>query len=159
MNREILFRAKSTYDGEWIEGLYIRDIENKNRHRIQPLENWRFPVYVNPDTICQYIGEKDVNGCKVYENDIVMCFNNPYYLAKVVFGEFDVVDGDTDRCVDTVKGWYFEIIPNTLKGNKHIISYTLPISKYYINAYNMKVIGNTFDSKRLIGETKDGESR
>lgn len=64
MNREILFRSKSTYDGEWIEGSYIRDIENKNRHRIQPLENWRFPVYVNPDTICQYTGEKDKNGQK-----------------------------------------------------------------------------------------------
>ena len=156
MDREILFRAKCKVDGKWVEGYVIKN------HGVCLIMTpaLRSIIYsIDPDTICQYTGEKDVNGCKVYENDIVMCFNNPYYFAKVVFGEFDVVNGDTDRYVDTVKGWYFEIIPNTLKGNKHIDRYTLPFSEYYINAYNMKVIGNTFDSKRLIGETENGESR
>lgn len=160
MNREILFRAKHIHttkrnkhlNGTWVHGYLI----DKNYIYDKSL-NGEF--LVDESTICQYTGEKDVNGYKVYENDIVMCFDNPYYLAKVVFGEFDVVNGDTDRYVDTVKGWYFEIIPNTLKGSKHIDRYTLPFSKYYINVYNMKVIGNTFDSKRLIGETKNGESR
>ena len=157
MKREILFRAKTVDTGEWVKGYVVRRYGTWFVYESKNADTCRQNTHVvDSDTICQYSGETDVNENKIYENDIVMFFDNPYYLAKIVFGEFDVIDADTDRCVDTVKGWYFDIIPYKLKGIKR---YQLPILKDYINACNIKVIGNVFDSKRLIGDTEDGESR
>lgn len=137
MNREILFRAKSTYDREWIEGSYIRNIENKHGHAIQPLDFQRFPVYVVSDTICQYTGETDKNGRKIFEGDILEAHLD------------DLSPEDVTRTYVA-----FENMGWKLKHRKF-----LPDPFETGEGKGWEVIGNIFDNPELIGDTEDGESR
>ena len=80
--REILYKAKRITDGEWVYGSYVYIFcEDKNgivvgvevgKHWIVE-ENGNM-VWVDEDTICQYTGFNDMNGQKIWENDI-LCGN------------------------------------------------------------------------------------
>lgn len=88
--REILFKAKRLDNGEWVEGYYIYHIKRTicplgdsvkpedEQHVIMQdgFSDWNMPrntvVYeINPDTLCQYTGEKDKYHNKIWEHDIV----------------------------------------------------------------------------------------
>ena len=88
MEKKILFRAKRIDNGEWIEGnlLWITD-----GMYIVPLNAWldyaelSHFIAVEPHTICQYTGLTDINGNKIWENDIV---NYEDIKGIVKFGEY-----------------------------------------------------------------------
>ena len=83
--RDILFRAKRRDNGEWVEGYLFDDGFENGRIFVGGLvieeyhgtacDEWSVTgidfYEVDPDTICQYTGFTDMNGQKIWENDIL----------------------------------------------------------------------------------------
>lgn len=138
MNREILYRAKRTDTGEWIEGYYSEIKLTSTPYilngeiAIEPCKKGivQFECYeVWPDTVCQYTGLTDKNGRKIFEGDIVetVCDGeqNPNYVVIWDKGELDfkVTNGE-----------------ERYKGNYEYLGYCDEII----------VIGNIFDNPELL---------
>lgn len=106
--REILFKAKRTDNGEWMEGVpvdvtpltcFSSDAVKKEVLMVRAgFADWGMPrglegANVDPSTVCQYTGLTDKNGKKIFEGDIIlhdtMPFLNgaPFHEGKVVFNE------------------------------------------------------------------------
>ena len=144
--REVLFKAKRTDNGKWIEGSLIRGVfvrcaDNQDIPYILNIDDIEcdydnfgdltdgFGYYeVNPDTICQFTGLIDKNGNKIFENDIVGRYSEyqeKYYCGQVGYGEFNC------SCCNGVYGWYF--------GEEDIRDYQC-----------YEVLGNIFDNPELL---------
>lgn len=153
MDREILFKAKHEHvvvankdlEGQWVEGLlwdedyiYSKDLECE--------------MLIDKNTICAYTGLHDKNGKRIWENDILMCHGNPDDLAKVAFGEFDVIDIAREETVDSAIGWHYEVIPTDALSKCAPFCYPMPLTDFYIKENKMEVIGNIFDNPELLEE-------
>lgn len=153
MDREILFKAKHEHvvvankdlEGQWVEGLlwdeeyiYSRDIECE--------------LLIDKDTICEYTGLHDKNGKRIWENDILMCHDNPKDLVKAVFGEFNVIEVESEEVIDSVIGWHYEVIPTDELSKCEPFCYSMPLTDTYIKLNEMEVIGNIFDNPELLEE-------
>nr|DAF29823.1 MAG TPA: YopX protein [Caudoviricetes sp.] len=154
--REILFKAKRIEDGEWIEGYYQKryDLLDNEEHLIFRADShtvWEY-AEISPETICQFTGLCDKNGNKIWENDILMCHENPEDLVKVAFGEFGVRDIETGSIVDKAIGWYYEVVQTDVIIRCEPFCWSMPLNKYYIDRCEMKVVGNIFDNKELLQE-------
>ena len=136
--REILFRGKHIHamdsndhlNGTWVLG-YLSD---KNHIYDENLEG---EFLVDENTICQYTGENDKNGQKIFEGDILEAHLDDSFPENVT--RVRVTWENMKWCL-VQKG----MIPDPFETGE---------GKYW------EVIGNIFDNPELIGDTKDGESR
>lgn len=138
MNREILFRAKKVDGGELVNGYIVKkhglyflyDIENSNTCR-------QNNYLIEENTICQYTGEKDKNGQKIFDGDILEAHLD------------DSFPEDVTRVSVTFENMKWCLV------QKGMIQDPFETG----DGKDWEVIGNIFDNQELIGETKDGESR
>lgn len=145
--REILYRGK--FGNDWKYG-YL-SVEPKGLVIKEPYElNQSHIWHIDPETVGQYTGLLDKNGTKIFEGDILKCHDNPKDLVKVVFGEFGVVDTDTECPVDTVIGWHYEVIPTDELSTLEPFCLSMPLTKSYIEYCHMEVIGNIHDNSDLL---------
>ena len=151
MNREILFRAKHIHaipgnehlNGRWVKG-YLSD---KNYIYDKSLEG---EFLVDENTICRYANLTDLKGEEIWENDILMCHGNPDYLVKVVFGEFNVIEVESEEIIDSVIGWHYEVIPTDELSKCEQFCCSMPLTDVRIKLNEMEVVGNVFDNSDLL---------
>ena len=133
--REILFKAKRIYNGEWVEGYYAF-IDNVHYIYTGSLCNGGLYVVaerfeIDIDTLCQYTGLTEKNGKKIWENDIVIC-------KQYVGGNF--IDYHTE--IGYVEMGYGSFGLHRKQG------YYRPF-KDWLEDYEYEVIGNIFDNPEL----------
>ena len=73
--REILFRAKSIDNGEWVQGYYLvqngRGVDGASDSKVYFIMDSYGTQIIDPQTVCQFTGLTDNNGLKIWEGDIV----------------------------------------------------------------------------------------
>lgn len=87
MKREIKFKAKSIYNGEWVygdllhqaDGTHIFMGKGENGHTLCPR--------VDPSTVCRFTGMKDCKGREVWEGDILQDVDDDNIKYVVIFAE------------------------------------------------------------------------
>jgi uncharacterized phage protein (TIGR01671 family) len=144
MKREILFKAKHIHalpENEWMEGKWVEGFLSGEDY----INDGTYEYMIDPDTICQYTGLMDKNGKKIWENDILMCHDNPVDLVKAVFGEFNVIEVESEEVIDSVIGWHYETIPTDALSKCEPFCYSMPLTEDYVKRCKMKVIGNIWD--------------
>lgn len=66
-------------------------------------------------------------------------------IAKAVFGEFNVIEVESEEVIDSVIGWHYETIPTDALSKCEPFCYSMPLTEDYVKRCKMKVIGNIWD--------------
>lgn len=139
--REILFRGKRTDNGEWVYGYYYETKYCRTDDELCDYITIPYSHYiVNPETVGQYTGLKDKNDTKIFEGDIVKCFdanNGGSFAAIVSFGN-----------PNREYSWGFQLVQ--MGGDNLNTDILLWVDMEEAGAY-IEVIGNIYDNPELSG--------
>ena len=157
MDREIKFRGKRIDNQEWVYGYLIVD-EIADKYYIFPNGNscnekdilrqegllHIFSYEVDEKTIGQYTNICDRNNVPIYEGDVIR------FLYDVFTGNFDIIEGK--GIIEFIGGGFY-VRPFEIEGRKIEDTYNEEwYLLYSINTDVLKVIGNVYDDKKLLGE-------
>jgi len=149
--REYEFRGKRISNGEWIYGLLIKSISRK--YTIQrEVTDHKFLItdLVDIETVGEYTGLKDKEGKKIFEGDILKLNNNTEDLVEVKFGQFGVIDVETESVVDNALGWYSKVIPTDEISKLEPYCFDMPLTEWYISNCSCEIIDNIYENKELM---------
>lgn len=142
--REILFKAKRKDNGEWIEGYLFKTEEHTYIAYARQFNDDLFFatsnifIVVDENTVCQYTGLKDMNGKKIWENDIIL-YHWRDEKGVVKFGKYLTEDFEEISKL----GFYISWEKKYQMLRKDIC--------LYLDGYNeIEVIGNIFDNSELL---------
>ncbi len=96
-------------------GFYIKK-NSPNNEVLHQIINNNSSFEVLPETVGQYIGLKDINGIKIFENDLVI-YKNRYYIIEYENGCWWIESGDNDLDVHII-GTDISSISLKVTGNK-----------------------------------------
>lgn len=152
--REMLFKAKRKDTGEWVEGNLITNEQDGTAYigyifsvRDGVIEDFDL-VEVDPKTLCQYTGLTDKNGRWIWENDIVSCEHEKYKeLKEYEFGQF------FEEPVKYIRNYKVEFVNTGFSYGYRLRNKSIHfiITGSVIDNHNVKIIGNIFDNKELLG--------
>lgn len=133
--REILFKAKRTDNGEWIEGYYQKrhDFLVGGKHIIFHTDSHKAWEYaeVDPKTLCRFTGMTDKNGVRIWKNDIVEAWSQG---SRAIGTVKQRVDGLWIMSPAWQNHEFWELKPNS-NGETTV-----------------EVLGNAFDNPELLQE-------
>jgi uncharacterized phage protein (TIGR01671 family) len=136
--REILFRGKRKYNGEWVYGnliftsdgsphiFTVKESEEDGHHVRFDTD---LPSWVYPETVGQYTGLTDKNGVKIFEGDIMVLY------AGLIRPKIIVIAW-SDYCC----GWCAKYKDD---------EYEIPTKNEILG--RMEIIGNIHDTPELLG--------
>ena len=131
--REIIFRAKTACDPEWIYGDLLHDGLDYDVAIWE--EKTKLVTAIQPQTVGQFTGLTDKNGKKVFEHDILQTFT-VWADGTVEKGGIGIVQWwEHDQCyvLATKEGYHIDDFGN------------LGRPEYY------EIIGNIHDNPELLG--------
>jgi hypothetical protein len=133
--REILCKAKRKDNGKWIEGYYFKSwaCKNGNKYDVHLIHNYELDDgwKIDVNTLCQLTHMTDVNGNKIWENDIVITSNG--FVLQVVW---------SDK--------YQEFLFKNLKGGYDFMKGMVSELSSFTRDKKIKIVGNVFDDLDLV---------
>lgn len=70
----------------------------------------------------------------------VCCNGDRMELVKICYGEFDVIELEKYRRVDSVKGWYCDVLITDEMSLMRPYNIRLPLNNFYIEHWNMEIV-------------------
>lgn len=142
MNREIIFRGKSSIANEWVYGSLVKvgneshiagfDEVDLDGHHIRYCSDR--PVFTKQGTIGQFIGLCDKNMKEIFEDDILRTYDGERYFNIVVKWNEEAMA-------------FMACYPG---GDQFPLSW---LSDFLSRMHEIEVIGNIYDNKELLEET------
>ena len=121
----IKFKAKRLSNGEWIEGDLIR-----KSNRVYIRRHKYLSAIIDPSTVCQFTGLKDMNGKEIFEGDILA------HDGKVI-----------GHVVGGVRGYCYDVIYKNPRYDPSWSLYGTVVNDY---KGNVEVVGNVIDNHDLL---------